>query len=401
MGLVRWRIRFQSGKVDAGMQADQHRAQIAPRTSRATAATVAFYGYFLLAAIVLVTILRPFLTTLVVAAVIAVLADPLYRRMIARWPWPRLMAVVTTFAVVLVVLLPIAWALSQTLVQFGDVAASVAELVAKPRKIPLLDQVLATITELTGIPLQELPTQLQKHMSEGAGTILSIFGRGAREVLGATASMSLNLFILLFAIYTFLLYGHDLVARFKRLSPLNDTLEDELLRAFRGFSYGMVLGSFLTAILQGIIAGIGYTLFGISEAFFWGTMTALFSFVPFVGTAIIWVPLAISLLVRGDTTNALLLALYSALLTGSVDNLVKPWMIGRNSALNPLLLFLSIFGGLMTVGPAGILIGPVTASFFLALAAAYEAAIEPQPDITPTAAVASSDSPKQTEGEGG
>ncbi|RMF13097.1 MAG: AI-2E family transporter [Candidatus Dadabacteria bacterium] len=332
----------------------------------------AFYLYFVATAALLVWILRPFLTTLLVAAVLAVWLRPMYVRLARRFRKPDLLAILLTASVVLLILVPLGWILTHTLLQVHNVAANVAEVVANPARLSWLNPLMERFTELTGIPFRDLPDQIRMHLGQGAGTIVSIVGRGAREVLGATAAVSLNAFILLFALYTFLRSGDLIIAKAHRISPLDDDLEAELFDIFRGFSYGIVLGGFVTATLQGIVAGLGYMLFGVKDAFFWGTLTALFSFVPFIGTAMIWVPLAIGIWVKTGAAGAALgLGAYSVLLTGSIDNFVKPWLIGQNSALHPLWLFLSIFGGLLTIGAAGVLIGPVTASFFLSLAEVF------------------------------
>lgn len=333
----------------------------------------AFYAYFVATAALLLWVLRPFATTLMVAAVLTVWVRPIYQRWLRWRPQnPNLLAFALTLAIVLIVLAPLAWVLTQTLMQVHDVAANVSALVASPEKLAWLMPIVERVTNLTGIPVNELPGQLQKYMSEGAGTLMRIVGAGAREAVGATAKVGLSFFILIFSLYTFLIHTESIIKKLKNVSPLDDKLEDELIVIFQGFSRGIVMGGFVTAIVQGIVAGLGYLLFGIEEAFFWGTITALFSFVPFVGTAVIWLPLVISLIMQDQGSAALGLAIYSMALTGSVDNFVKPFLIGQNSSLHPLLLFLSIFGGLMTLGAAGILIGPITASFFLALAEVYE-----------------------------
>lgn len=339
----------------------------------------AFYVYFIVTLILLGLILQPFMTTLMVAAVLTVWLRPLYLRWQRHFPnreyW---LAIGLTLGTIVVVLAPLGWVITATLLQVQDVAENVAGLVAHPDKLAWLTPFFQRLADITDIPMDEIPAQMQRYMGQGAGTLMRIVGTGAKEALGATAAVGLNFFILLFAIYTFLLHTDGIIKKFKRISPLEDKLEDDLITIFQGFSRGIVLGGFATAIAQGIVAGIGYAIFGISESFFWGTVTALFSFVPFVGTALIWAPLAVSLALQDQMSMALGLAIYSIVITGSIDNFMKPWLMGKNSTLHPLLLFLSIFGGLMTIGPSGILIGPVAASFFLALAEVYERENSPQ-----------------------
>lgn len=342
---------------------------------RQQAANRAFLVYFAGTALLLFVVLRPFVTTLIVAAVVSVWTTPVHQWLLRRWPHPRILSVLVTTGVVVLVLLPLALIFATAVGQLQDVAAEASVFVADPTSIPGAQVLLDMLGRVWDIPPTEVPARIEGLFRSGATRMFTLLSQSAKDIFAATATAGLHLIIFLFSLFTFLIWGDRILTRFKILSPLDDELEEKLIRIFRGFSQGIALGGFVTAILQGAVSGIGYEIAGIEESFFWGTVTAMFSFVPVVGTALVWVPLTISLLLQGETSMALFLVIYNAVVTGGVDNLVRPWLIGQSSTLHPLLLFLSIFGGLMSLGFAGILIGPVACAFFLALAEAYESSL--------------------------
>jgi len=345
----------------------------------------ALIGYFLATFVLLVVLVRPFLTALLIAAVFTVWLHPLYVRLVRLWPRAYLVAGLVTFGAMVGIILPVSLLIAKAATQIVGVVGSLENSLASDDGLPMLWNLAEVIGDWVGMSADALIGEAQMRMRNAAGNVVQWLGSGAQTVVTALAAWSLNLLIFLFAVFTFLLNGNKILKRIKQISPLDDHLEDRLFRIFQGFSRGLALGGFVTALLQGVIAGIGYAIAGVEQSFFWGMMTGLFSFVPFVGTAVIWVPLSAMLYFQGSIGFAIFLAIYNMVVTGSVDNLVKPILIGQGSQLHPLLLFISIFGGLASMGFAGILVGPVAASFFLALSEVMTApeTIEQLPDPPP------------------
>ena len=166
--------------------------------------------------------------------------------------------------------------------------------------------------------------------------------------------------ILLVSLYFFLYDGPSMVRTLMELSPLDDTYELELLAQFDRISRAIVLAMVLSALMQGLAAGVGYYFAGMPSLILLTALTATCALVPFVGPAIVWVPVCLYLAIYEENLWAAgLLAVWGTLVVGTVDNLVKVFILHGQSQLHPLLALLSVLGGIQSLGPIGILIGPM------------------------------------------
>ena len=191
------------------------------------------------------------------------------------------------------------------------------------------------------------------------------FGTASTSFL---ASICVGIAIMLFALYFFLLDGHNMIESLKGLSPMDDLHEQELIDEFGKISRAVVLATLLSALAQGALAGIGYYFAGLESIFLLTMLTTCLALVPFVGAAAVWVPSCFYLyLVEGNMGASIGLAIYGFLGISMIDNFIKPAVLHGHSNLHPLLAFLSIIGGVSALGPIGILIGPMIVVFLQTL----------------------------------
>ena len=162
-----------------------------------------------------------------------------------------------------------------------------------------------------------------------------------------------------------------MILALKRLSPLADEYEDRLFAVFGEFSINMVVGSLATAGIQGVVAALGYWIVGVERVIFLGVATAVLSFIPLVGTLAVWVPVSLYVGVNMGWSWAVFVVVWSIVFTGTVDNLARPLFMRGSTDIHPLLVFLSVFGGMYWMGIPGVLVGPVIVAFFLALYTIY------------------------------
>lgn len=166
--------------------------------------------------------------------------------------------------------------------------------------------------------------------------------------------------ILLVSLYFFLVDGPGMIRSLMELSPLDDRYEAELLAEFDQTSRAIVLATILSAVAQGLTAGLAYFFLGAPSAFLLTALTMVCALIPFVGTAIVWVPVALFMAIYQDRVpQALGLAAYAVLIVGTIDNLIKMLILHGQRQLHPLLALLSVLGGIQALGPIGILIGPL------------------------------------------
>ncbi|GAB5404077.1 MAG: hypothetical protein Aurels2KO_23080 [Aureliella sp.] len=191
-------------------------------------------------------------------------------------------------------------------------------------------------------------------------------------VTGATGAFVVKLVfgsvILVVATFFFLYDGPAMIKAVMDLSPLDDTYEQELLLEFDRISRAVVLATLLSAITQGITAGIGYYFVGMDFLVLLIMLTTVFAMVPFVGPAVVWLPVCLYVgIYDGRVLAASLLALWGIGVVGTIDNLVKAFVLHGQSQLHPLLALLSVLGGVQTLGPVGIVVGPMVVAILQTL----------------------------------
>ena len=123
--------------------------------------------------------------------------------------------------------------------------------------------------------------------------------------------------------------------------------------------FASVVSSVVAAAAHGILGGIAFGLTGINAPVFWGVMMGFFSLVPLVGSALIWVPVAISLIVQGHMGAGILLAVFCSVIVGLVDNVIRPWLISGRAEMGGLVVFISVLGGISVFGMLGVVLGPI------------------------------------------
>ena len=197
-----------------------------------------------------------------------------------------------------------------------------------------------------------------------AGTVGGMFVGALRSGTGGFLVGTLNFFILIYALFFFLLTGRTSGRKAIALIPM--TTEDRELLAERAISTirATVRGSFLIALVQGSLTGIGLAVAGVPGAIFWGAIATLLSIIPMIGPPLIWVPAAIWLFVSGEPIAAGGLAVWGAIVISTSDNILRPILVGKDAKMSDLMVLISTLGGLTLFGAVGIIIGPVIAALF-------------------------------------
>ena len=143
--------------------------------------------------------------------------------------------------------------------------------------------------------------------------------------------------------------------------------EEEIVERFVSVTRATLRGSLLIGGLQGLLTGIGFAVAGVPGAAFWGTIVVVLSVIPGIGAPIVWLPAVFWLLATGDWVMAAGLAFWSALIVGSVDNLLRPKLVGSDASMSDLMIMVSTLGGISLFGPAGFIVGPIVAAVFVTL----------------------------------
>ena len=216
-----------------------------------------------------------------------------------------------------------------------------------------------------------IPLPYRERVITAAGTaaqraMTTVYER-TREILADVIGFLIGLIVLLLALYYFLAEGPAMLGRLKRLLPIDEPDQVRLFRKFEEVCRGVVLATFLSAITQAVLAGIGFAVAGVGNVWLLGALTLLLSMIPFLGAASVWIPVCLLLVVQDRYLAAALLAIYCAGVVSTSDNVVKVYVIQGQSRLHPLVVFISILGALRIYGLWGIFVGPIVAMIFYLL----------------------------------
>jgi predicted PurR-regulated permease PerM len=196
------------------------------------------------------------------------------------------------------------------------------------------------------------------------GTISKfLINRLSSATLG-TVHFILMAFVMLYTMYFFLLDGKKLIEKILYYLPLKDHDERRMLDKFTSVSRATLKGTAVIGILQGTLAGAAFAVAGIPSAVFWGALMTVLSIIPGIGSALIWAPAAAILAMSGKYLTAAALGLFCAVTVGSLDNFLRPVLVGKDTQMHELMIFFGTLGGIIMFGAVGIIVGPIIAALF-------------------------------------
>lgn len=208
----------------------------------------------------------------------------------------------------------------------------------------------------------------------------------AGAVTSGTVNGVLQLFVMLYAMYFFLLDGPAILSRILYYAPLNAEDENKLVGQFVSVTRATIRGSILVGLIQGALAGAAFFVLDLPAAAFWATVMAVLSVIPVLGSGLVWLPASIILMSTGRMAEGLGLMIWGVAIVGTVDNFLRPRLVGRDTKMHDLMVLLSTFGGLALFGLVGFIIGPIVAALFVTVWALYGVAFS---ELLPEAAAVS------------
>ena len=343
-----------------------------PSSSRPTSSGERFRKAFLLLLVVGISLLflmviRPFLLSVLLAAILAGLTYPLYRWIRNRLgDRENLAAVATLLLLLLGVGLPLAGFLA--LVANEAVQVSQGAEAWFQEQDDVIAQARAWIERLPyadrWLPEQgELAAQVRTVIEKIGPTLMGKLAQATRMTL----AFFLQLFVLLYALFFFLVDGPGILRTIMHYLPLGPDQEEALLERFVSVTRATLKGSLLIGVIQGGLAGLAFWAAGVPGPAFWGTVMVVLSVIPALGAAFVWVPAVIYLFVVGEVGAAVGLLIWSAVVVSTVDNFLRPRLVGRDARMSDLLILLSTLGGIVLFGAVGFIVGPIVAALFVTI----------------------------------
>ena len=330
-----------------------------------------FYGLLTATSFVFLYMLGGYLVTVLWAVVIALVFYPVYEYIKTKFGGRASVAAIgTVLLVVLVVLIP--------LVSMGGMVVSESltlyETLTKEDGDFDSSGLLARVSTVTsylepyGISQVSVENRLREwgaNLSQVVASVLISFSQN-------TLMFLIQVIIMLYLLFFFLRDGKKIERLIRRHLPLGDDHERRLITRFSETTQAVIKGTLLISVVQGIIGGVLFLLVGIPNPVLWGVTMAVLAIIPLIGTSIVWLPAAIILMVTGSFWSGIIILLVGALVISSIDNFLRPILVGRSTKMPDSLVLLATIGGLSTFGVSGFIIGPIIAALFLSLWTIFE-----------------------------
>ena len=310
----------------------------------------------------------PFLKPLLLGALLAGLFHPLYRWITRLLGGRQSLGAGATLLVLLVL------GLGPISVFLGIVVQQA--LTVSDQAIPWLSQHLgaASTSNIHDWLVQRFPAlaeympsqeQLLQQVGTAAKTAGAFLVGFASRMTVTTAAFLLNLFVMLYAMFFFFKDGHKILERIFYYLPLSDEDETSMLARFTSITRATVKGTLVIGVIQGTLAGVAFWVAGIDGAALWGTIMTILSIIPGIGAPLVWVPVVIVLFVNGQYVTATLLLVWCGAVVATIDNFLRPLLVGRDAKMPDLLILIGTLGGLFLFGPMGFIVGPIICGLFL------------------------------------
>lgn len=312
--------------------------------------------------------IRGYVMALLLAAVFAALSQPLFR-LLLRWCRNRrsLASILTLVVLILMVALPLTGLLAIVAVQAVEVGTEIRDRVT---------QTLEESGEITDLLPQDFPyrdqieidgSEIAAKLKDFAGAISNVLWKGLTSATMGTATFFLQAFVMLYAMFFFLKDGASIRDKILKYLPLAEETKQRLIDKGVSVTRATIKGTLVIGLVQGLLGGIAFAVLGIQGAAFWGTVMAVLSVIPGIGAVLVWLPAAVGLLIAGDIWQGVTLLIWGGAVISSVDNVLRPALVGSDTQMPDVLILISTLGGLALFGAVGLAVGPVIAAMFITM----------------------------------
>lgn len=318
--------------------------------------------------LLMVAVVWDFLKTLLLSTILSGLLNPVFKWLTHRFGGRRgLASLATVLFLLLLIIGPISILGGLAVKQAVQVSQRAAPWVKQQFNAAQSFDAQEWVASRWPAVADLLPNrvELADHAANAAKSAGSFLVDRASALTSGTAGFLLHFFLLLYSMFFFLKDGRQMLEKVFYYIPLNHEEETLLLHRFIAVTKATVNGTLLIGVIQGSLAGTGFFFAGIDGAVFWGAVMIVLSVIPGIGSALVWVPAVIYLFLTGHHLAATLLLIWCGAIVGTVDNVLRPVLVGKNAGMSDLLIMFGTLGGLMFFGPFGFIVGPIVCGLFL------------------------------------
>lgn len=312
-------------------------------------------------------ILSPFIFTISWAMVLSITFYPLYKLILGSSKREWSASLLTLAVIIITVLLPFFFIISSLTGDITDIYNKIEQQgIENIINLDIYTRLEETLQKV--VPAELLQRfNLQESLAATLRSLGEYIFNNITGLLTNAVVLVGNFVIMLMIIYFFLKDGEALAAYLKKLLPLTEELKHRFEERIKETVIAGVYGGIVVGIAQGLLGGIAFWLFGTPSPVFWGATMAVASLVPLFGTFLIWGPASLIMFLSGSYMKGIGLFLFGFLIISTIDNIIKPLVIGGRTKMHTLLVFLSVLGGIKLMGLVGFIIGPLIATLFLTL----------------------------------
>lgn len=326
---------------------------------------VFFLALLIGTAILAIFMALPFLNVIILAGVLAFLFSGIFERLASAIRSRSLAAFVITIVVLLTILVPLSLAGYRVVTEAANLYSYLQDQASNGGFINVVTKIqerLQLIFPAANLDPQVASQKLQDVLSWLIGHIGPVFSGLTR--------LAINFVLLLLFFFYLLRDGRWLQEKLMKISPLSESSEKEIGTTIGKAITSTVRGQIVLSILQGLVAGVGFVIFGVPNAALLGSLVILASFVPTLGTSLVQIPVIIYLVATGQG-HPIALAIWAITAVGLLDNFLGPKLIGHGIRVHPVIMLIAVLGGIGLFGPIGVLLGPIVISFLYALIDIY------------------------------
>lgn len=328
--------------------------------------------YFFFIALIGVTVLayfiiRPFVVPFVIAAILAHLFGFIYKALLDTTQGKRgLSSALACLAIALIIIIPV---VAVSFLVVSEVQGIIASFSARPEAIK---EIINRITDSLSSFAIIKAVNLEKIINQDAiVSALKSFSQNALVILRGTyrgiAHFIFVSFVMFFSLFYLFIDGEKFVKKIMELSPIKDKYERVLFQKFNSITRATLRGTSLIAIVQGFMGGILFWATGVPSPVLLGILMMISSVIPSVGSGLVWLPVGLLMIIAGHPVEGIAILVVGGLVISTVDNFIRPKMVGRDTQMHPLLILFSTLGGIALFGISGFIVGPIIMSLFVAL----------------------------------
>lgn len=330
-----------------------------------------FFAALAIVSIVFLYIIRPFFYPIFWAAVIAGIFYPVWKKINSKIKRPNIASLLTILLVLVIIILPVTILSSLVLKESINLYSSITS-----NQGPIVNTVQGVFSWIKDNPITDKlnidEAQVTAKLTEGATMATNAILTVAKNITQNSLTFLVMFIIMIYTLFFFLKDGSRMLKRLSHLSPLGDKHEAIMYKKFTSTARAVLKGTLIIGAIQGALTGLLFYVVGIEGVLIWTVITALFSIIPGFGSYVIWLPAALIMFALGNFWQGITILLVGGFLISTIDNFLRPILVGNDTQMHPLFILLSTLGGLLVFGISGFIIGPIITALLLALWEIYE-----------------------------